>query len=204
MTHSESIGKLAEALSLAQGEMTHASKDAENPAFKRGNKASTYADLASVIDALRGPFAKHGLSYVQTMKPNDNLAVVETTLLHSSGEWISSEIALPVQAKTPHGYGSAFTYARRYSLAAIAGVTQADDDGNAASGKAEPEAEKANESQVLNYIAAIEACDSMEGLKSTYAAAVKGCGQDQAAQSRIIAAKDARKAALKASKEVAA
>ena len=93
MTHSESIGKLAEALSLAQGEMTHASKDAENPAFKRGNKASTYADLASVIDALRGPFAKHGLSYVQTMKPNDALAVVETTLLHSSGEWIASESA---------------------------------------------------------------------------------------------------------------
>ncbi len=139
--HSESIGALAKALSEAQGEMTHASKDAENPAFKRGNKASTYADLSNVIEAIRLPLSKHGLSYVQAMKPHETMAVVETTLMHASGEWISSEVALPVAAKTPHGYGSAFTYARRYSLAAIVGIAQADDDGNAGSAVA-PEVHK--------------------------------------------------------------
>ena len=56
-----------------------------------------------------------------------------TVLTHSSGEWISQEMSLPVSKPDAQGSGSALTYMRRYALAAVVGVYQADDDGNAAS-----------------------------------------------------------------------
>jgi hypothetical protein len=196
---SSEIGKLAEALSKAQGEMTHASKDAENPAFKRGNQASKYADLSNIIEAIRPTFAKHGLSYVQAMKTSSECAVIVTTLMHSSGEWIDSEISIPVAAKTPHGYGSAFTYARRYSLAAMAGITQADDDGNAGSAKEERAAPvRMSESAMANQQAAIEGADTLEALKSVWVEAVKAVGDDQEALRFLTGVKDAMKKKLSA------
>jgi hypothetical protein len=53
-------------------------------------------------------------------------------LTHESGEWISQEMSVPVSKVDPQGAGSALTYMRRYALAAVVGVVQADDDGNAA------------------------------------------------------------------------
>jgi hypothetical protein len=139
MKMSESIKELAAALSKAQGEMKGALKDASNPFFK-----SKYADLASVVEAIRTPFATNGLSYVQTVEPSAEEEVrVETMLLHASGEWLSCGIlALPVTKADAQGYGSALTYARRYSLSAAAGVAPEDDDGNAAA-KAMPISSKA-------------------------------------------------------------
>src|SRR3989304_9148348 len=88
MNKSEAIGKLAEALSKAQGMMKGAVKDSENPFFK-----SAYADLASVWDACREPLSKNGLSVTQTTRIADNgEPVIITTLLHSSGEWMSGEL----------------------------------------------------------------------------------------------------------------
>ena len=136
---SESIKELATALAKAQGEMTGAKKDSANPFFK-----STYADLASVVEAIRVPFAKHGLSYLQrTHESTASEVRVETILMHSSGEWISSGIlAVPVTKADAQGYGSALTYCRRYSLGLV-GVAPEDDDGNAAAKAAPPPVKKA-------------------------------------------------------------
>lgn len=137
MSRSEEIKDLASALAKAQGAMRGALKDTDNAFFK-----SKYADLSSVVEAIRGPFSENGLSYVQTTEPSDRNEVrVETVILHSSGQWISSGIlSMPVTKADAQGYGSALTYARRYSLAAAAGVAPEDDDGNAAT-KAAPKAQ---------------------------------------------------------------
>ena len=128
-TMSPSIAKLADALSQAQGELTGAIKDSSNPFFK-----SKYADLAAVQDAIRGPFSKHGLAYIQTNQPTiQGYVSVQTLLAHKSGEWIRGTLILPMAKPDAQGAGSAITYARRYALAAIAGIAQIDDDGNAAS-----------------------------------------------------------------------
>lgn len=124
---SAELGKLAEALSKAQGQMTFAKKDSANPFFK-----SKYADLASVMDAIREPLSKNGLAYIQTTKSiGENLTLV-TRLVHSSGEWIKGEFTLAPQKKDAQGYGSIISYMRRYALSAMVGVVQDDDDGNAA------------------------------------------------------------------------
>ena len=125
---SEAINELAGALAKAQGEMKLALRDATNPFFK-----STYADLASVVETIRGPFSANGLAYVQLPEACEGEAVAVTTLLmHSSGQWVSSRTVVPVSKADAQGYGSALTYARRYGLQAIAGVAAEDDDGNRA------------------------------------------------------------------------
>jgi hypothetical protein len=133
MIKSEAINELATALAKAQGEICAAKKDSENPFFK-----SKYADLASVWSAIKEPLSKNGLSIVQTIdcKKDDLFEVyVETVLLHSSGQFLTSLIPVRAKDDSAQGMGSAITYARRYALAAIVGVYQDDDDGNAASGK---------------------------------------------------------------------
>lgn len=127
-TMSATIGKLTEALSKAQSEMEGATKDSNNPFYN-----STYADLASVWDACRRPLSKHGLAVVQTMGGGGDVTVI-TTLCHTSGEWIKGSLTMRPVKSDPQGIGSCITYARRYSLAAIAGVCPEDDDGNSASG----------------------------------------------------------------------
>ncbi len=128
---SESIAKLAEALSKAQGQMEGAVKMSDNPYFK-----SKYADLASVWEACRKPLSDNQLAVVQTTDDSvDNgRVIVETILMHASGEWISGRIALKPVKDDPQGAGSAITYARRYGLQGIVGIAPEDDDGNAASG----------------------------------------------------------------------
>jgi len=128
---SEKIGELAKALSKAQSEMTGALKASVNPHFK-----SRYADLAAVFEACRGALNANGIAIVQRVENDETGVAVSTTLLHSSGEWISDRCWLPVQQKTAQAYGSAISYGRRYGLSALAGVTGIDgedDDGNAAS-----------------------------------------------------------------------
>lgn len=127
---SDTLGKLAEALSKAQGAMKPAVKDSVNPHFK-----STYADLASCWAAIREPLAANGLAITQRLSTDAHGVRVETMLLHTSGEFLRDEFWLPVSQKTPQGYASAVTYARRYSLSAMVGLSSdsLDDDGNAAS-----------------------------------------------------------------------
>ena len=134
MNKSDSIKELAAAMAKAQGQIKGAIKDSANPFFK-----SKYADLSSVVEAIREAFTSNGLSYVQRVEPSERDEVrVATVILHASGEWLDCGfLALPVSKHDAQGFGSALTYARRYSLSAAAGVAPEDDDGNAAT-KAAP------------------------------------------------------------------
>lgn len=127
MNQSESIAELAAALAAAQSEIKGAVKDAENPFFK-----SSYADLASVWDACRGPLTKNGLCVIQTSEAHDGRTLIVTTLAHKSGQWIRGYMPVVAMKPDPQSLGSAITYARRYSLAAICSVPQIDDDAESA------------------------------------------------------------------------
>jgi len=137
MDRSESIKELVTALSKAQGEIGAALKDTKNEFFK-----SKYADLASVVDAIKEPLSGNGLSYTQVLHDANNAVCVETLIFHNSGEWISTgTLTIPVMKHDAQGFGSALTYARRYSLSAAFGVAPEEDDGNAAA-KAKPKTEE--------------------------------------------------------------
>ena len=127
MQKSESIKEMASAMNKAQSEMSGAKKGAVNPFFKKN-----YADLNSVVDAIRIPFSDNGLSYSQFPLFEEGRVGVETILMHESGEWISSILMLPMVKQDPQAAGSAITYARRYSLQSIAGIPSEDDDGQSA------------------------------------------------------------------------
>jgi hypothetical protein len=133
MNSSASVKELATALAIVQGQLTFAKKDSKNPFFK-----SNYADLESVWDACRELLSANGLAIMQF--PGDYVdgnMTLTTVMTHSSGEWVAQNMSLPVSKPDAQGAGSAITYMRRYALAAIVGVVQADDDGNEASHKAE-------------------------------------------------------------------
>ena len=127
MKASELINELASALCNAQSQMGGAVKDSANPFFK-----SSYADLTSVIKAIKQPFADNGLSYTQFPVSNENGVGVSTRLMHISGQWLEMEYTLPTVKKDPQASGSAITYARRYALQSIAGIPTADDDAESA------------------------------------------------------------------------
>lgn len=130
------IGALAAALAKAQGDMTGAKKDAiaevqygNGPMRKR-----SYADLASVWEAIRKPLSSNGLAVLQLTEPHGAAAVCVVTLLaHASGEYIRTRLVMPVTKNDAQGFGSALTYARRYSLSAICGIAPEDDDDEEAS-----------------------------------------------------------------------
>lgn len=128
MRTSESLSKIAPALLEAQKAITFAAKDTNNPFFK-----SKYADLPCVIDAVKSHLNENGIVFIQSASPSEQGYLAMTTrLMHESGEWIEDTATLPLPKADPQGYGSASTYARRYGLAAICGLYQDDDDGNAA------------------------------------------------------------------------
>lgn len=131
MNKSEQINELATALSKAQGELENASKSSSNQHFR-----SKYADLAEILNTIRPVFSLHGLAVTQCPSFEGGVASVETVLMHSSGQWISSVISAPCSKQDAQGVGSAITYCRRYALAAVAGIAQEDDDANSAVGYA--------------------------------------------------------------------
>ena len=119
---------LASAMAAAFGEIEAATKSANNPHFK-----SKYADLSSVIEAIKPPLIKHGLFFTQRPQPSEDGVIVETVLHHASGEQLSlGSLYVPANKRDPQGFGSAMTYARRYALQTAFGVPTEDDDGNAA------------------------------------------------------------------------
>jgi hypothetical protein len=127
MNMSDDISALAEALSKAQGAIDDASKGSINPHFK-----SKYADLAAVRSVIREPLAVNDLSIVQLPKTVQGGVEVTTMLLHKSGQYISESLFMPSGKPDAHGFGSAISYARRYSLMSILCLAADDDDGNGA------------------------------------------------------------------------
>lgn len=132
MERSETIDALAKALVRVQGNMQNAVKGADNPFFK-----STYATLADIWEVARKPLTNSGLSVTQLCESAEGQAVViETVLLHESGQWISGKLSMPYTKNDPQAVGSAISYGRRYALQSILGiVAEEDDDGNGAAGK---------------------------------------------------------------------
>lgn len=128
--HSEQIDLITAALAKAQSEIENPSKDNVNPHFK-----SRYADLATVLEVCREPLSKHGLSVTQPLFMEGDKVVLATILSHTSGQWIKSFIPLPIQKPGSQEIGSCITYMRRYSLAALVGIFQEDDDAEAAEGR---------------------------------------------------------------------
>lgn len=127
------MNNLCTAMVGAFADIEGATKDKKNPAFK-----STYADLSSVVDAIKPALVKHGLFFAQITHEMSGGVCVETVVLHSSGEQMSfGKLFVPATKQDAQGYGSALTYCRRYSLMAAFGVAPEDDDGNAASRQAD-------------------------------------------------------------------
>lgn len=129
MTDALTTAKLAAALVKAQQAFGPALKDKTNPAFR-----SKYADLGACIEAVVDALNANGIALLQRTHPAESGVTVETVLLHDSGEsWSGGTLHVPALKQDPQGYGSALTYARRYSLMTTCGIAPEDDDGNAAS-----------------------------------------------------------------------
>jgi hypothetical protein len=114
--------------------------------------------------------------------------MVETVFVHESGETLECGILhVPAAKQDPQGYGSALTYARRYSLMAAAGIAPEDDDGNSASRRAEIKTP-----DITDHLLAIQASGSSEELAKIYKDALDACEGNQALQAKVIQAKKAR------------
>lgn len=122
--------QVAAALVQAQKNFSPALKNSKNEFFKN----SRYADLATCVDAVMDALNNAGIALMQQTHECDDGVIVETIFIHESGETLSSgKLHVPAGKQDPQGYGSALTYARRYSLMAACGIAPEDDDGNAAS-----------------------------------------------------------------------
>lgn len=126
--------ELLAAMSAAQGEIENATKNAQNSHLK--NK---YADLAEIINTVREVFPKHGLSITQAPHYDGSLCSVTTMLAHKAGGYITSTASCVPAKSDAQGIGAATTYLRRYSMAAMAGISQEDDDGNSAAHDRKPD-----------------------------------------------------------------
>ena len=135
---SEQLNELATALAKAQAELTSAKKDSKGHGYN-------YSDLATVIEEAKRVLPKHGLSFTQLVGQTSMItdSIVETIsvttiLLHSSGQFISSEgsIRIPEMrgVNDTQKAGAALSYLRRYSLQAILGMASEDNDASSATG----------------------------------------------------------------------
>ncbi|CAB5220033.1 Essential recombination function protein [uncultured Caudovirales phage] len=174
MNTSESIELIATALAKAQGEVANPVFNKTNPHFK-----SSYADLSSVLNAVRPILSKNGISIMQLTNLEESGLVLYTRLTHSSGQWVQS--VYPVTASGKHQeIAASLTYAKRLSLSAIVGVSgEDDDDGNAAntvpvtakgSPKPKIEASKLTEEQSMEtmdgILVELDECKTKEDLQA--------------------------------------
>ena len=150
----------AEAFCKLQGSIRPAIKDATNPAFR-----SKYADLGAVWEAVRQPLTDNGFSIIQSTDFDNSDVWLKTTVLHTSGEKMEGRYPLRPTKNDPQGFGSALTYAKRYSIAAMLGVVaDEDDDGNAASAK--PSAAAPTQRDAIHAPMQQEDADVTEGVKN--------------------------------------
>lgn len=123
------MSAIHKALVAAQAAIGNPKKNKTNPHFR-----NTYADLAAVLDMIHEPLAANGLAVLQMVQVHDQEQFLKTVLVHESGtELDCGSMLLQPTKRDPQGYGSAITYARRYSLMALFGMAAEDDDGQAAS-----------------------------------------------------------------------
>ena len=165
-----------------------------NPAFK-----SKYADLAACLEAVDEALLDNGIAMIQETFEDQSGVTVETVFIHESGETIRcGKLHVPASKQDPQGYGSALSYARRYSLMASCGIAAEDDDGNAASQQKKPVQQKLTGSAVEDFITTINDADSMDSLKKAFSTAFRAADHvsDEASAKRFEQAKDKRKQQL--------
>lgn len=142
---------LAASFVKAQKGFAPALKSSTNQHFK-----SKYVDLAGCVEAVIDSLNSNGIALIQNTHESENGVVVETIFLHESGETLScGKLHVPAAKHDAQGFGSALTYARRYSLMAACGIAPEDDDANSAV-KASPapsQADVSNAIAVLNTAA---------------------------------------------------
>jgi hypothetical protein len=183
--------QIATALVKAQKAFGPALKTATNPHFR-----SRYADLAACVEAVMDGLNNNGIALVQQLTESHTGVIVETVFIHESGEMLNcGKLHVPAVKHDPQGYGSALTYARRYSLMAACGIAPEDDDGNAASRKVEKKSE-VDESVMADHLAAIEATTTQDDLKKAYVKAYAYANGEPVWQKKVIAAKDKMKGQL--------
>lgn len=176
--------KIATAFVQAQKAFGPALKSSTNPHFR-----SRYADLSACVEAVIDALNSHGIALMQQTSDCADGVIVETVLIHESGESITSgKLHVPASKQDAQGYGSALTYARRYSLMAACGIAPEDDDGNAATRPAK----NVNPATMAAHIADIADSANSEELNKAYALAYAACDGDASWQAKVIAAKKAR------------
>lgn len=184
--------KIATAFVQAQKAFGPALKSSTNPHFR-----SRYADLSACVEAVIDALNSHGIALMQQTSDCADGVIVETVLIHESGESITSgKLHVPASKQDAQGYGSALTYARRYSLMAACGIAPEDDDGNAATRPAK----NVNPATMAAHIADIADSANSEQLNKAYALAYAACEGDASWQAKVIAAKKARIEKAKAEK----
>ncbi len=186
------IGKnIAAAFVKAQRAFGPALKTSTNPHFK-----SKYADLANCVEAVVDALNANGIALMQRTFECKDGVMVETVFVHESGEVMEcGMLHVPAGKQDPQGYGSALTYARRYSLLAATGLAPEDDDGNSASRRTEIKS-TVNENQILDLLAVMDEVTTLKELQDAYKQAYKATNGEQAWQAKVIAKKDAKKAML--------
>ncbi len=140
ISHSENMADLATALVKAQAAFPNIDMDGTGQVGQ--NRNYKYATLAHIIKTVTPILTANGLSVVQTCEPSAPGSLrVTTTLLHASGQYLEGTLEMPA-GSTPQQAGSALTYARRYSLAAILGVAADEDDDGAEASKPRQQRER--------------------------------------------------------------
>jgi len=180
---------IATAFVKAQRDFAPALKTSTNPHFK-----SKYADLSACVEAVIDALNTNGIAMIQRTHDDETGVTVETVFIHESGETIESgRLHVPAAKNDPQGYGSALTYARRYSLMAACGIAPEDDDGNSASRK--PKNQTLTDSAVADFVATISDAETMEALKNAFAEAYRAAeiALDDKAKASFEKAKNERK-----------
>jgi len=190
------IGKnIASAFVKAQRQFGPALKTSTNPHFR-----SKYADLSNCIEAVIDALNANGIGLMQRTYESKDGVMVETIFVHESGEVMECGLLhVPAAKQDPQGYGSALTYARRYSLLAATGLAPEDDDGNSASRRTEIKS-TVDEHKIADLLAAMDEVTTLKELQETYKAAYKATNGEQAWQTKVIAKKDAKKAQIEGEK----
>lgn len=188
--------QIATALVKAQKAFGPALKTSTNPHFK-----SRYADLSACVEAVMDGLNANGIALVQQLSECNDGVIVETIFLHESGESFNcGKLHIPAVKHDAQGYGSALTYARRYSLMSACGIAPEDDDGNAASkgsnAKKELVSIPINEYLMADHLLAIDACTTEDALRKAFTDAWMDSASSKEWQAKVTAKKNEVKTRL--------
>jgi hypothetical protein len=131
---SESIAAIATALAKAQIELSNPEKAMVGTVYNNRSdspQSFRYASLSSGLDIVRKTLGGQQIAVAQTTDIDraNGMVNLTTVLLHTSGEWISSDwpVCRTSEISAPRRMGAALTYARRYALFTMVGIAGEDD-----------------------------------------------------------------------------